>query len=95
MSAGSVVALVAAIEAELEAMARQACDGFDIAPARRARVEGMAIAALSLGADGKALLAACARLLPAGASATLEEGGRALRIDIWQRRAPVEPTTRD
>lgn len=88
-------ALLAAIEAELDALARDASAGFDIAPARRARVEGMATAALRHGSDAEQLVERCRRVLPADSNVVFDEAAQTLRLDIWQRRAPVEPTTRD
>lgn len=93
MSGQSIAPLLAAIETELKELAQRAEEGFDIAPARRARIEGMAAAALAQGADAQQLMASCRRVLPADASVILAADTRALQIDIWQRRAPVVPTT--
>jgi hypothetical protein len=85
--------LLDALNAELDVFAQRIDAGLDIAPARRARFEGMTAAALALGMESDALLAACREHLPNGAQLMFRPGMRALQLDIWQRRAPVEPST--
>jgi hypothetical protein len=84
--------LLAALHAELDIFAQRLAAGLDVAPARRARFEGMAAAALAQGLDSDALLESCRCHLPAGAQLTLRPDAHALQLDIWQRRAPVEPS---
>lgn len=88
-------ALLEEIGAELAAITQQVNDGFDVAPARRARVEGMAAAALTSGLDAQQLLEFCRLRLPADAQVILQSDRRALQLDVWQRRAPVYTTTAD
>jgi hypothetical protein len=84
--------LLAALHAELDVFAQRLAAGFDVAPARRARFEGMVAAALTQGIDSDELLDSCRRHLPAGAQLVLRDA-RTPQLDIWQRRAPVEPST--
>jgi hypothetical protein len=77
---------------ELDAAAQRSRSGFDIAPSRRARLEVLAGVALASGVDAQRLLSFCRRHLPVDAA--VELSGESVRIDIWQRRAPVEPTSR-
>lgn len=86
--------LLTALQAELDVFAQRLAAGFDVAPARRARFEGMAAAALAQGIDSEVLLESCRGHLPAGARLVVE-AEHAPRLDIWQRRAPVEPSTGD
>lgn len=83
--------LLRTLGVELETAAQRTRAGFDIAPSRRARLEALAGAALALGIDGQELLLFCRQRLPSDAEVELH--GDAVQIDIWQRRAPVEPTT--
>jgi hypothetical protein len=85
--------LLAALHAELDTFTQRLAAGLDVAPARRARFEGMAAAALAQGIDSQVLLESCRRHLPAGAQLALCADGHTLQLDIWQRRAPVEPST--
>ena len=80
--------LLAALHAELDCFTQRLATGFDVAPARRGRCEGMIAAALELGVDGQVLLESCRAHLPADAHLELEP----VRLDLWQRRAPVEPS---
>lgn len=84
--------VLAALNAELAVFAQRIAAGLDVAPARRARFEGMVAAALAQGVDSQALLESCRDHLPAGAQLVLHDA-HAPRLDIWQRRAPVEPST--
>lgn len=88
-------ALLTGIDEQLRTVARRVGEGFDIAPAQRARIEGMAAAALLQGVDTQRLLAVFRAALPQASHIELDAQARALRFDIWQRRAPVEPTTSD
>jgi GTP cyclohydrolase III len=86
--------LLTALQAELDVFTQRLAAGFDVAPARRARFEGMAAAALALGIDSEVLLQSCRDHLPVDAQLVVE-AGHAPRLDIWQQRAPVEPSTGD
>lgn len=86
--------LLTALQAELDVFTQRLGAGFDVAPARRARFEGMVAAVLALGTDRDELLESCRGHLPADAR-LMVENGQAPRLDIWQRRAPVEPTAVD
>jgi hypothetical protein len=85
-----MAALLAALNAELAVFAQRLGAGLDVAPARRARFEGMVAAVLAQGFDSEALLQSCRDHLPAGAQLVLSDA-HAPHLDIWQRRAPVEP----
>lgn len=80
--------LLVALHAELDDLAQRLAAGRDVSPTRRARVEGMMIAALNLGVDRQILLESCRPHLPANAHLELQP----VRLDLWQRRAPVEPS---
>lgn len=87
--------LLDTIGLELEAIVRQLAAGFDAAPAQRLRLEGLTAAALVAGIDAQTLLAFCRQRLPADADVRLTADAAALQFELWQRRAPVYPTTSD
>jgi hypothetical protein len=88
-------ALLAALHGELDKFAQRLAAGLDVTPAHRARFEGMTTAALALGMDGRALLESCRPHLPDGARLVLRPDANGLQLDLWQRRAPVEPSSRN
>lgn len=87
----SEAAVLAALNTELAVFAQRIAAGLDVAPARRARFEGMMAAALAQGIDSEILLESCSHHLPADAQLVLRDA-RMPQLDIWQRRAPVEPS---
>lgn len=87
--------LLAAIDTELDIIAQRLAAGFDVAPAQRLRLEGLTAAALLAGEDAQTLLQFCRQRLPATAAVQLTANAQALQFDVWQRRAPVYPTTSD
>jgi|GEM_PF-3458010 len=89
---------LARIEAELAEMARALSEGCDVAPARRARLEGMVAMALESGLCEADDLGGRAQRVLGDRGALHIAGGdahRAVRLLLWQRRAPVYPTTSD
>jgi hypothetical protein len=88
-------ALLNAIAAQLDAIARQLDAGFDVAPAQRLALEGLTAASLAAGIEVEVLLQYCRRSMPKGSDMRLSANGDALQFDFWQRRAPVYPTTTD
>lgn len=86
----------ARIEAELQAMAAALRAGNDVAPARRAQLEGAIALALDAGWIDDARVEAWARddLRECGAlDIERRQAFWVVRLLLWQRRAPVSPTT--
>lgn len=83
------------IAAQLDAIVQQLGDGLDVAPTRRLQLEGLTAASLAAGIDAEALLQFCRAHLPGDAAVSLIANGSALQFELWQRRAPVYPTTND
>jgi hypothetical protein len=82
------------VEARLREAARQIEAGADLAPARRHRIEGMLELLLADGGFSREEIAArCAAILPAEGVVRIAEDR--VVLDLWQRRAPVHPSTRD
>lgn len=90
-------ALRARIDAESGALVRAVCAGRDTAPARRARLEGLIAAAVAAGVPPAVLRQQLCAQLPPGSSVVIEDDtdGVAVRLHLWQRRAPVRPSTAD
>ncbi len=94
----AVDALRRRIDARLHELLQRNARGVDVAPGDRLRLEGWMEAALSLaGDDAPALVAQWQSLLPARSRLQCErvDGCWCARLDIWQPRAPVRPSTRD
>jgi hypothetical protein len=84
------------IEQELSALTQSLQAGRDVAPARRARQEGLLAAALAAGAATPAALRQHIQArLPAGSCVDIADNGGAVRLHVWQKRAPVHPSTAD
>lgn len=82
-----------AIDAELDDLVRQLRAGFDVAPARCARLEGAIAAAIAAGLVPAAILHRHVRDRLQGCPAIAEVGADgALMLHLRQRRAPVYPS---
>jgi hypothetical protein len=76
------------LEAELAAMAAQLRVGMDVAPGRRARFDGVLQHLLSQGLCTQAEL-----LQRLGADGCVQVTDDRVEFALWQRRAPVVPST--
>jgi hypothetical protein len=90
--------LEAQIERRLMRLLQRIDGGGDCPPAERARLEGWMEAALLLSEGASAqLVSHWKSLLPASGAGLqcdpIAEGWR-VRLDLWQQRAPVVPSTR-
>lgn len=84
------------VAAELVAL-RLACEeGRDIAPGDLRRLEGRLETLLAGTSQADQLASSWRERLPERARLVVEHGdtGPVVRLDLWQRRAPVVPTTR-
>ena len=93
--------LLNAIATELDDGIRQLSAGFDMAPARRSGLEALTMVCLQSGMAAEELLQFCRQRLSVDAAVYLKADvylnadGKALQFDLWQRRAPVYPSTSD
>lgn len=96
-TAGDAESALPAIERELAGMARALDDGCDVAPARRARLEGAIAIAIDTGWIRVDALRERARTLLGQDALVIEAGpdGCNVQLMVWQRRAPVRPSTPD
>ena len=86
------------IARQLQALLQRNAAGGDIAIGERMRLEGWMEAALLVAAGrSSALIADWQRQLPAATQLQCQsvDDGWQVRLDIWQARAPVVPSTRD
>lgn len=86
------------IERQLATLLQCSGGGGDTAPGERLRLEGWMEAALLLaGEEAAALIARWQALLAENARLQCERADKVwcVRLDIWQSRAPVKPSTRD
>jgi len=86
------------IEQQLSTLLQRNGSGSDTAPGERLRLEGWMEAALLLaGEEAAALIARWQALLTGNARLHCErvDDVWCVRLDIWQSRAPVKPSTRD
>lgn len=81
------------IETELRAMAEALRCGGDVAPGHRARLEGLMAFSISTGQVDGEHLCEMAKILLGDCGEVWIEG--VPRLTLWQRRAPVSPTTTD
>ena len=87
---------LAQIERELHDCADELRAGRDVAPARRARLEGAIAAVIAANdVDVDAVMRQLRALLPAGCAIVIEPDIGAVSLQLWQRRAPVYPSTAD
>ena len=88
-------AAMSVIETELYEMADRLRAGDDAAPGRRARLEGHMACLIRTGqVNGERLCEIANALLGDDGELWIETDG-APRLALWQRRAPVWPTTTD
>lgn len=87
--------LLAMIAVQLDDDVQQLSAGFDLAPARRLALESLTAACLAAGTTVETLLQFCRERLPADTAVYLNADGSALQFDLWQRRAPVYPSTNE
>jgi hypothetical protein len=87
------VSAAAALERELQACADEVRAGRDIAPSRRARLEGAIAAAMVADGNAETLLQRLRDLLPEDGAIAVEADTGHVRLQLWQRRAPVYPST--
>jgi hypothetical protein len=82
------------VEARLRDAVQQIEAGADLAPAQRYRIEGMLELLLAEGTcSGEEIAARCAAILPVNTGVRVVE--QRVALDLWQRRAPVHPSTRE